>query len=78
MKYDITLTGRESDSVLDILNQVLYHPDEAICVGSEQRKVLAEVAMRMTHNDWATDHGMTVDEMTEIDFVNEYLDRYEA
>lgn len=78
MKHDITLSGRESASVLDILNQILYHPDEAICVGSEQRKTLATVAFRMTHNDWATDHNMTVDEMTEEDFVSEYLDLYEA
>lgn len=80
MKNGMTLTAREATMLLGILEDLQRKPMNELnkWMGSQTIKQMGELAHRMRYNDYCVEHHMSVDEMTEDDYMRDYYDRYEG
>lgn len=80
MKNGMVLTAREATMILGILQDLQMKPAKELntLLGSRTIEEMGILAHKMRYNDYCVEHHMTVDEMTEDDYMRDYYDRYEA
>lgn len=80
MKNGMVLTAREATMILGILQDLQMKPAKELntLLGSRTIEEMGVLAHKMRYNDYCVEHHMTVDEMTEDDYMRDYYDRYEA
>lgn len=80
MKNGMVLTAREATMILGILQDLQMKPAKELntLLGSRTIEEMRVLVHKMRYNDYCVEHHMTVDEMTEYDYMRDYYDRYEA